>query len=1118
MMDVASWLARLGLEKYIGAFTANEIDFDTLRHLTDDDLKELGLPIGPRRKVLAAIGALDREAIAAATPASAPTAPPHRGEAERLQLTVMFVDLVGSTELSQRLDPEEMRGVIGAYHDTVSAEVARYDGRVAKLMGDGVLAYFGWPQAHEDDAERAVLAALAATTATAMLTTPRGEPLAARTGVATGLVVVGDLIGEGSAREEAVVGETPNLAARLQTLAEPNTVLIADRTQRLVAGLFDVIDLGSRKLKGFTGPVRAWRITGETRREDRFDSRHGALTPLVGRTEELELLLQRWRQARAGEGQAVLLSGEPGIGKSRLIAALRERLGAEPRTGLRYSCSPYHMNSALHPVIRQLERAAALSREDSAQTKLDKLEALLRPAGLDITEAGQVLAALLSIDTGGRYEPPRLTPQAQKARILTALIQQIEGLAARQPVVMLVEDAHWIDPTTSEWLDMLIDRLAGLRLLLIVTFRPEFQPRWTLFSHVTALSLNRLGRDQGEAIIAHVAGGKTLPSEVGNQILAKTEGVPLFVEELTKTVLESGLLIAEGDHYVLPGPLPSFAIPSTLQDSLMARLDRLASVKEVAQIGACIGRVFHHRLLAAVTGSGEVWLEDALHQFENSELVFRRGVPPEATYTFKHALVQDTAYQSLLKSRRQQIHASIASTLESTFPETAAVEPETLAHHYTAAGLSAQAVTYWLKAGQQAMRRSANLEAVAHLDKGLELIASLPDSEGLLRQEIDLQTAMGVTMMAARGWGAPEVLRAFSKARMLCETLGDRNQLFVAIRGEATYHMISGNLRAADELGRQCLELARASSDPDLLLEAHHQLWATKFYKGDYADAETYLDFGLENYDPDQHHRLTYIYTGHDPGICCRNFSADLLWLRGYPDQALERARETVALAERLSHPLTLIQAQSTFSKTHLLRGEAGEARRWVEKWGALSREFALAQMISQARFQFGRALTELGHVEEGIREMREGIAATTATGATYIMQESLCALAQACGEGGDASEGLIILEQAFGIVAESGSTYQRPELLRVKGELLSRLDPRDDAAESWFRQALAAARGERTKSLELRAALGLARLCHAQGRDGEACEVLSPVYAWFTEGLETRDLVEARELLDQLR
>jgi class 3 adenylate cyclase len=517
MSDIASWLARLGLDKYIEAFTANEVDLDARRHLQEEDLKELGLPIGPRRKVLAAIASFVDD------PVSPAKSGPAR-EAERRQLTVMFIDLVGSTELSQRLDPEEMRNVLRSYQSAVSAEIVRYEGYVAKLMGDGVLAYFGWPKAHEDDAERAVRASLAAAAATASLTTPLGESLAARIGIATGLVVVGDLIGEGSAQEEAVVGETPNLAARLQALAEPNTVVIAGGTHRLVVGLFEMIDLGLQRLKGFANAVSAWRIIGGSDMEGRFDALHDVATPFVGRTEELELLLQRWQQARIGKGQAVLLSGEPGIGKSRLTAALEERLSAEPHARLRYFCSPYHMNSALYPVAKQLERAAGFAKGDGTGAKLDKLEALLLQATPAITEVSPLVASLLSIDTAGRYAPTKLTPQAQKARTLRALVAQIEGIATSQRVAMIVEDAHWIDPTTGEWLDMLIDKLCDLPVLLVVTFRPEFPPRWLELPHVTAISLDRLTRDEGAAIIDRVAGGRTLPPQVKDQILAKTEG------------------------------------------------------------------------------------------------------------------------------------------------------------------------------------------------------------------------------------------------------------------------------------------------------------------------------------------------------------------------------------------------------------------------------------------------------------------------------------------------------------------------------------------------------------------------------------------------------------------
>lgn len=1117
MPDIAAWLAQLGLDKYIGAFTANEVDMDALRHLTENDLRELGLPVGPRRKILAAIVGMVDDTVSPVSSASAQVPAPQEREAERRQLTVMFIDLVGSTELSQRLDPEEMRSVLRAYQSAVSAEIARYEGYVAKLMGDGVLAYFGWPTAHEDDAERAVRAGLAAATATARLTTPSGNSLSARIGIATGLVVVGDLIGEGSAQEEAVVGETPNLAARLQAMAEPDTVVIAGGTHRLVVGLFEMVDLGLQRLRGFATHVSAWRIIGESDAEGRFDALHRDATPLVGRTEELELLLRRWQQARIGQGQAVILSGEPGIGKSRLTAALEERLSAEPHARLRYFCSPYHMNTALYPVARQLERAARIANSDGTSAKLEKLESLLLQVMPDVMEVGPLLGSLLSIDITGRYAPIDLTPQAQRLHTLRALGAQIEAIASRQRVFMIVEDAHWIDPTTGEWLDMLIDRSRTLPVLLIVTFRPEFQPRWLELPHVTAMSLGRLGRDEGAAIIDRVAGGRTLPSQVKDQILAKTEGVPLFVEELTKTVLESDLR-QDGDPDQRSGSLPSLVIPSTLQDSLMARLDRLSSVKNVAQVGACIGRVFHHRLLAAIIGSDAALLKSNLQQLEKSGLLFRSNDVPETSYTFKHALVQDAAYQSLLKSRRQQIHATIAAALETQFQDVAEVEPETIAYHCMEGGLAYRAGSYWLKAGQLALKRSANIEALAHLHKGLEVVTTLPANEDRLRLELHLQNALGVAAMAVKGWGAPEVFCAFSAARQLCEKLNDSGELFVAVRGEASYHMISGHLREADDLGRRCLQIAQASNNLGMLLEAHHHLWATKFYMGDYLAADHHAGCGMAIYNPDRDHQLTYIYTGHDPGVCCRNFSALMLCIRGYPDQSLERCREAMALAERESHSVTLATVQANLAIVHLMRREPEEGREWAEKQLDVSIRYGLPLLAATGRFYFGWAHAQLGQMDEGIKNMREGVAGIAATGADMGMNFYLAVLAQACGEYGEADEGLALLEKGLGVLAKSGSKYQLPELLRIKGELLSRLDPHKALAEKWFRKSLAMARSEGARSTELRAAMNLARCCIDRGRDKECVNILAPIYAWFTEGFDTPDLIEARQLLDRLR
>ncbi|HSA79697.1 MAG TPA: AAA family ATPase, partial [Geminicoccaceae bacterium] len=694
---------------------------------------------------------------------------PARSGGERRQLTVLFCDLVGSTELSAVLDPEDMRAVITAYQSCCAAVVERFEGHIAKYMGDGVLAYFGYPRAHEDDPERAVRAGLELIDAVARLA-PRPElRLEARIGIATGLVVVGDLIGDGSAKEEAVVGETPNLAARLQSLAAPGSVVIGPLTRRLIGGLFDCVELGEHQLKGFGGPVQITRVLAP-RAVDRFEALHAArLTPLVGRDQEIALLGERWQQARDdGEGHLIVLAGEPGIGKSRIVMALQERLAGQPHTVLRYQCLPYYRNSALQAVIDELERAAAIQRDDPAQAKFDKLGRHLQALGPGGPPLTPVLAELLSIPAGERGPAVRLSPERRKARILAALMTRIECLAAREPLLIVFEDVHWIDPTSRELLEQVAEHAPSLRVLLVITQRPDDQPLRFGKAAVTKLRLSRLGRRHAAAMIERMTAGRPLPAEVVERLVQMTDGVPLFVEELTKTVLESGVLADRGDRYELTAPLSGLAIPESLQDSLTARLDRLGRAKEVAQIAAVIGREFSHELLAAVAPLAEAELQAALARLIEMELVFRRGEPPEAVYTFKHALVQDTAYRAVLRERRDELHARIARTLAADFPEVLENNPELIAYHCTEAGLDEEAVEFWREAGELALARSAAKEAAAHLSSALEVLAKFPEGPHRNRTELGLQTSLGGALIAARSFAAPETGRAFERAWQLC--------------------------------------------------------------------------------------------------------------------------------------------------------------------------------------------------------------------------------------------------------------------------------------------------------------------------------------------------------------
>lgn len=1034
-MDVAAWLRGLGLGQYEQSFRENDVDAGVLADLTAEDLIGLGVAsIGHRRKLLAAIAALRAGSISATTPAtSAPAAISEKAwlapEAERRQLTVMFVDLVDSTALAARLDPEEMAEVLRIYQSVATGAIARFEGHVAKYMGDGVLAYFGFPRAHEDEAERAVRAGLAAVAAVHSLESAHGKTLAARVGIATRPVVVGELIGQGAAREETVVGDTPNLAARLQALADPGTVVISARTRELVGGLFELAELGMQILKGFPVPVRPWRVVGEGTAESRFEALHGAvLTPLVGRENEIGLLLEHWERAKEGEGQVVLLGGEPGIGKSRLVRALRRRLEKEPHTALSHSCSPHHQTSPLYPVIGLLERAAGFAADEPAATRLDKLEALLALSTEDVNAVVPLLAALLSLETAARYPALDMSPHRQKERTLEALVAQVLGLAARRPVLAMYEDVHWADPTSLELLDLLVDRVQGAPVLVLITYRPEFEPPWMRYAHVTALTLGRLSRRQGAAMVGRLSGGKALPPAVLDQIVAKTDGVPLFVEELTRTVLETNLLRDEGDHYALAGPLPSMAIPTTLQESLLARLDRLAPAREVAQVAAAIGREFPHELLAVAAALPESDLQAGLDDLVGSGLVFRRGTPPQATYSFKHALVQDAAYATLVRTKRQRLHARIAAAIEQHFPEPVQAQPELLAHHYTEAGLAEPAIDYWLRAGQAEIARSATAEAITQLTKGLELIPALSDEPARWRRELELQVALGVALMAAKGWAAPEVGRANARARELCERLGDTSRLFPVLYGKWVFHVVRAELEAGRTAGEDLLRRAQEQNDAAAETIGNRIVGTAELLRGELVAARAHLERTLALYDRAAHRSLAFLFA-QDPSVAGLSVLSWGLFALGCPEQAQARSEEALTDAKKLSHRNTLGYALLYGCILSQLRQDQAEARDRANALIALAAEQDSPHFLGAGVIIRGWTLGEAGDFGAGIAQIRDGLAMWQATGAGFLVPYFRSLLAEVHGRSGAVNEGLDLVTEALDGVEETGERWIEAEL-----------------------------------------------------------------------------------------
>jgi len=1037
--------------------------------------------------------------------------------AERRQLTVLFCDLVDSTRLSAEMDAEDWRELVRRYQVAAAAEVERFGGHVAQYLGDGILAYFGWPKAHEDDAERAVRAGLALVEAVGAL----DAQLAVRVGIHTGLVVVGEM-GGGRSRETLAMGETTNLAARLQALAEPGAVVFSAATLRLVQGLFVAEDLGTLALKGIESPLRAYRAVRPSGVRSRLDLAAAAgLTPLVGREQEIGLLLDRWEQVREGAGQAVLIAGEAGIGKSRLVEAFRGRLAESPHTWLECRCSPYTQDSALLPILDLLAQAlSALAPETArgAKASLEQLEQALAWVGFPLADTVPLMASFLSLPPSDRYPLANLSPEGRRRKTLAILAEWLLRLGRQQPVVLLFEDLHWVDPSTQELLGTILEQVPMASVLALYTYRPDFQVPWPPKSHVTPVLLPRLTRVQGRQMVEGAARGRRLPETWAREIVRRTDGVPLFVEELTHTLLESAVLEQEADEAALEEALDRLAIPATLQDSLAARLDALGPVKEVAQLAACLGREFSFELLLAVSPLKDDELAEILAKAVAAELFYQRGTPPEALFVFKHALIQEAAYQSLLKSTRQRHHRRIAETLEQRFPEVVETRPELVAHHYTEGGAVDPAVTWWHRAGQRAIERSAHKEAVRHLGKGLDLLLTLPATVERSGRELGLQMLLGLGCAASEGYGAPGAGRAFARAGQICRELGENEALFPIVLGQYLFHMVRADAVAMRELAERVMALARRSNDPALRVEAHLALGLTAYWAGEWQASREHLERLLSLHDPERDRRHAVLY-GQAPGVYAHALLSVVLWYLGQVDEAKEHARRGLDLAEEIAHPFTLAGALSGFiAVQHDNRGEFEQCLALAEHARSVSVEQQFILWVAVSELMAGRARAARSATVEALDAIRQGLAAFRETGGLVARSYHLAVLAEACLWAGQTPDGLAAIDAALEHVEKHREHFFEPDIHRLRGELL-RKDGADPAvAEACFQRALEISRAQHAKSLELRAAMSLARLWRDQGRRSEAHALLAPIYEWFTEGFDTKDLRDAKALLAELR
>ncbi len=1047
-------------------------------------------------------------------PVAVPTTPEPEpaAEAERRQLTVLFCDLVDSTRLAAGLDPEDWREVMRGYQEAATQVIERLDGHVAQYLGDGLLVYFGWPRAHEDDAERGVRAGLgiveAVTAGNDALDAKHGLRLAVRIGIHTGPVVVGEM-GSGEHRETLALGDTTNLAARLQGVAETDTVVVSAATLRLVRGIFITGDRGSYMLKGFAEPVAVHRIVRPSGVRSRLDLAAGKLTPFVGREQEVDLLLSRWEQVQEGHGQVVLVDGDAGIGKSRLVQLLHARLAEERHSWLECCSSRYHRSSAFRPIIELLEEALRFSPEDAPEARVALLEAALGRAVFDASQTLPLLATLLSLPLPDRYSPLFLSPEAQRHQTLELLANWLFSLTEQQAMVLVIEDLQWADPSTLELLGRLVEQVPTVPLLLVLSARPEFTAPWGTRSHLLHLTLSPLTRPQMTTMVDAIAGERALPGTVVKEVVTRSDGVPLFVEELTKSALESDRL--EG-----------LEIPATLQDALMARLDRLGAAKEVAQLASVLGREFPHALLAAVSPLEAPGLEAAIRRLLEAEILYQRGAPPSATYHFKHALIEDAAYRSLLRSARQRHHERVVRILQEHFPGRVASEPELAAHHCAEAGLVAEAITYFQQAGEAAYARSAQVEAVTHLTSALDLLDGLPESAERDQREATLQLALGASLIAAKGYSHEDVERAYGRARELSRSLGDEPQLFQAVHGLRALHTTRGELQSARELAEQALRLAQQSGEPAQLLNAFIGAGSVLNFLGEWAGSVDHFEQAVELCDASGHGSLWESKTSRrhplDPRVGSRAFLPTSLWVLGYPERALARCRELVEAGRESDHPFSLAFAVFWVGLFHLARGERKPTRAWAEEAIAISEQQRFPLFLQIGRILRGWALAASPRGERGLEELRQGLAELAGEGASGLGSFALWMLADASRRVGRLDDALGALNAAFALSQQKHSVFWDAEIHRLKGDILLERHPAvQEEAEACFRRALEVAREQQARSFELRAATSLARLWQRQGKCTEARELLQPVYDWFTEGFDTPDLKDAKALLEEL-